>query len=108
MAAATTIGMLSSTSLHSGTRFLNNRSSISHLYCSSFLPNFLSPSAFSFNRHTHSIGRISSVIGTVASATGMSSPFKPEEARIPPAIPLPTPPISKASKQSCSLIFVHM
>lgn len=43
MAAATTIGVLSSTSLHSGTRFLNNCSSISHLYCSSFLPNFHLP-----------------------------------------------------------------
>ncbi|CAI9782624.1 unnamed protein product [Fraxinus pennsylvanica] len=38
---------------------------------------------------------ISSAIGTVASATKMGSPFKPEEARIPPAIPLANPPISK-------------
>ncbi|CAI9759075.1 unnamed protein product [Fraxinus pennsylvanica] len=102
-----TIGMLSSSSLHSVTRFLNNHSSISYLCCSSFRSNFHSRSSFSLNRSTDSIDRINkncvNPIRTVSAATKMASPFKAEEARIPPAIPLPTPPISKFKIALCQL-----
>ncbi|CAA2989687.1 omega-amidase, chloroplastic-like [Olea europaea subsp. europaea] len=102
-----TIGMLSSSSLHSGTRFLNNHSSISYIYRSSFCSNFHSHSSFRLNRSTNSIDRINknciNPICTVSASTKMASPFKAEDARIPPAIPLPTPPISKFKIALCQL-----
>ncbi|CAA2989582.1 omega-amidase, chloroplastic-like [Olea europaea subsp. europaea] len=76
---AATIGMLSSSSLPSGARFLNNHSSIS------INKNCVNP------------------ICTVSASTEMASPFKAEDARIPPAIPLPTPPISKFKIALCQL-----
>ncbi|KAL2501082.1 Omega-amidase [Forsythia ovata] len=105
--AAATIGMLSSSSVHYSNRFLNYHSSISHLYRSSFCPIFHSHSAFCLVRQGNSIDKINKncvkPIRTVAAATRMASPFKPEEARIPPAIPLPSSPISKFKIALCQL-----
>ncbi|KAL2501178.1 Omega-amidase [Forsythia ovata] len=105
--AAATIGMLSSSSVHYSNRFLNYHSSISHLYRSSFCPIFHSHSAFCHVRQGNSIDKINKncvkPIRTVAAATRMASTFKPEEARIPPAIPLPSPPISKFKIALCQL-----
>ncbi|KAL2480060.1 CN hydrolase domain-containing protein [Abeliophyllum distichum] len=93
--AAASIGMLSSSSVHYSNRFLKYHYSISHLYRSSFCPIFHSHSAFGLVRQGNSIDKINKncvkPIRTVTAATRMASPFKPEEARIPPAIPLPSP-----------------
>ncbi|KAK6126777.1 hypothetical protein DH2020_039485 [Rehmannia glutinosa] len=104
MNAAAAIKMLSTPSLQ-----LHN-SSFSRLYSTSFSPKILSYPSFSYtNLENHCIlsnkgivsssSRTTPIRSILSETTAMSrSEFKPEEARVPPAIPPPTPPITKATR----------
>ncbi|KAI3447187.1 hypothetical protein Pfo_003852 [Paulownia fortunei] len=111
MNAAAAIDMLSSPSLQLHTL----HSSISRFYTTSFSRKIRSYSSFSYrnldNRSVSSNkGIVSYSSGTTpirsvssATTTIMGSEFKPEEARVPPAIPPPTPPVTKFKIALCQL-----
>lgn len=73
------------------------------------LPSFLAPiaPAKSLSSSSISIGLSrSSKIHTANFSSTMASAYKPEAARVPPALPLPTPPVTKASYLIISLCVV--
>ncbi|CAL8996045.1 unnamed protein product [Prunus brigantina] len=70
------------------------------------LPSFLAPIAPAKSLSSSSIGLSrSSKIHTANFSSTMASAYKPEAARVPPALPLPTPPVTKASYLIMSLCF---
>ncbi|KAL3532671.1 hypothetical protein ACH5RR_006192 [Cinchona calisaya] len=99
-AAVTAIELLSpSSALNSGSKNLNCFSSISQIYGSISTRKFNYRSAFNLNSK-NSIGKVSSA--RISMST--SSSYKAEEARVPPAISLPTPPITKFKIALCQLL----
>lgn len=82
-----------SSSLKIRSRNLNFFSSVSQIYSSKCSPKFGFRRGFNLNSEKP-IGKVLS--GTMSMST--TSSYKPEEARVPAAIPLPTPPITKASQ----------
>lgn len=98
-AAVTATELLSPSTLDSGNNYLNFSSSISPFSSANFTQklNFHSISLFNLKYDT-SICKIR--FATVSMNT-TTSPYKPEEARVPPALPLPKPPVTKASLLNC-------
>ncbi|XP_021824348.1 omega-amidase, chloroplastic [Prunus avium] len=67
-------------------------------------PSFLAPIAPAKSRSSSSIGLSrSSKIHTANFSSTMASAYKPEAARVPPALPLPTPPVTKFKIGLCQL-----
>ncbi|CAK9177103.1 unnamed protein product [Ilex paraguariensis] len=102
---AATIGLLSSsTSSLNSVKNLNLCFPFPQLN-NTLLSQFPSNSTFSLVNLNNYINKKNSftAIPTPVSATMSSSSFKPEESRVPPALPLPTPPLTKFKIALCQL-----
>lgn len=100
-AAMTASELLSHSALNSGNKYLNLSSSASPINHASFTCKHSFHSLFNFYPQ-NSFSKIRSTTTTTMSMTA-SSPYKPEEARVPPALTLPKPPITKFKIALCQL-----
>ncbi|XP_057501581.1 omega-amidase, chloroplastic-like [Actinidia eriantha] len=97
----TAIGFFSSSTLDSATSSLH-KSSLSLSSHTLLTPSFPLPKC-NFSNNSPNIAKPKRT--TVASATTtMTASFKPDEARVPPVVPLPTPPLTKFKIALCQLL----
>ncbi|XP_059633197.1 omega-amidase, chloroplastic-like isoform X3 [Cornus florida] len=94
------IGSLSSSTLDN-TANLGVFNSVSQVHKLSSL-NSSSFALVSLNNYSKT-KKFSKAVHTVVSAARMATSFKPDEARVPPALPLPTPPVTKFKIALCQL-----
>ena len=95
------IGFFSSSTLESATPRLI-KYSLSLSSHTLLTPSFPLPKC-NFSNNSPNIAKKPKRTTVTSATTTMTASFKPEEARVPPVVPLPTPPLTKVSLNSLSL-----